>query len=77
MIVRQGIGLVSIGIIVGAPFAFAGGQLLEPLLFETAGRDTLIAATVAVVLLGVAVLASLVPAILAARTDPLIALRTG
>jgi ABC-type antimicrobial peptide transport system permease subunit len=75
MIVRQGVVLVLIGIGVGAALALAAGPQLEPLLFETAGRDTLIIAAVAGVLMMVAVLASLVPALRAGRTDPLQALR--
>jgi ABC-type antimicrobial peptide transport system permease subunit len=75
MIVRQGLLLALSGIAVGTALALAAGPQLEPLLFETAGRDTLIIAAVAGVLMMVAVLASLVPALRAGRTDPLQALR--
>jgi predicted permease len=75
MIVRQGVMLALVGIGVGAALALAAGPQLEPLLFETAGRDTRIIAAVAGVLMMVAVLASLVPALRAGRTDPLQALR--
>jgi predicted permease len=75
MIVRQGVMLVLIGIGVGAALALAAGPQLEPLLFETAGRDILIIGAVAGVLMSVALLASLLPAVRAGRTDPLQALR--
>jgi predicted permease len=75
MIVRQGVVLVVLGIGVGAALALAAGPQLEPLLFETGGRDSLIIAVVAGVLTIVSVLASLVPALRAGRTDPLQALR--
>jgi ABC-type antimicrobial peptide transport system permease subunit len=76
MIVRQGVMLALIGIGVGAALALAAGPQLEPLLFETAGRDALVVATVAAVLGAVALLASIIPAARAGRTDPLQALRS-
>ncbi|HEX2167597.1 MAG TPA: FtsX-like permease family protein, partial [Longimicrobiales bacterium] len=75
MIVRQGVGLVVIGVLIGAALALASGPLLEPLLFETAGRDALVIGAVAALLFAVAVLASIIPAARAGRTDPLQALR--
>jgi predicted permease len=75
MIVREGVGLAVVGVVVGAVFALAAAPLLEPLLFETAARDTLIVAVVCAMLVMVAILASLVPAVRASGTDPLQALR--
>ncbi|HEX6314252.1 MAG TPA: ADOP family duplicated permease [Gemmatimonadaceae bacterium] len=75
MIVRQGIGLVLVGVVAGAALALAAGPLLEPLLFDTAGRDPLVIAAVVAVLMMVAVLASLLPAVRAGSTDPVQVLR--
>ncbi|MEX1184925.1 MAG: ADOP family duplicated permease [Gemmatimonadota bacterium] len=75
MIVRQGVGLVGVGIVLGAAIALAAGPLIEPLLFRTAGRDALIIAGVGILLAVVAALASIIPAVRAGRTDPLSALR--
>jgi predicted permease len=76
MVVRQGVGLVLVGVLIGGALALASGPQLEPLLFETAGRDALVVATVAAVLGAVALLASIIPAARAGRTDPLQALRS-
>jgi predicted permease len=75
MIVREGVGLVLLGVILGSAVALAAGPLIEPLLFETAGRDAFVVATVSTVLVVVAVLASFIPALRAGGTDPLSALR--
>ncbi|CAN5625175.1 ABC transporter permease [soil metagenome] len=75
MIVRQGVLLVIAGVVVGAAISLAAAPRLEPLLFETAGRDAVLIVAVGVLLAGVVVLASLIPAARAGRTDPLDALR--
>lgn len=77
--VEEEIGLhieLRIGVLIGAAIALASGPLLEPLLFETAGRDVLVVAAVAALLCAVALLASIVPAARAGRTDPQQALRS-
>jgi len=75
MIVRQGVGLVLLGIAAGVPLAILGGQRIESLLFETDAMHAPSFAFVAVVLLAVAFLATILPAVRAGRTDPLEALR--
>lgn len=75
MILRQGVTLVLIGVAIGAALVLASGHLIEPLLFETDGRDVLVIGAAAAVLALAAVLASIVPAMRAGRTDPLSALR--
>ena len=53
----------------------AGAGLVKPLLYQTSARDPLILGAIAIMLLSVAVMASLIPARRATRADPLSALR--
>jgi predicted permease len=75
MFMRQGVGLVMIGVLAGAAVAWAAGPRIEPLLFEAGARDPVVVGSVAAVLVLVAALASIIPARRAGRTDPLDALR--
>jgi ABC-type antimicrobial peptide transport system permease subunit len=76
LVVRRGLATAGIGIAAGALAAFFLTRLMEGLLFGVAPRDPLTFAGAAAVLLAVAALASAVPALRAARVDPLEALRT-
>jgi predicted permease len=76
MIVQRGLTLVAFGVIFGSAVALAGAPRIQPLLFQTPAYDMLTVAGVAAVLLIVGILASLVPAVRAGRTDPLQALRS-
>ena len=75
LVVTEGVTLGAAGIVIGVVIALAGGQWLGPLLFEESPHDPLVFGFVAVVLLGVTVLASFVPSRRAARVDPMVALR--
>jgi len=77
LVVRQGLRLVSIGLILGVPAAYLGSRLLSSLLVGISGRDPLIYVGVILVLLATGVLAALVPARRAARVAPSIALGEG
>jgi putative ABC transport system permease protein len=75
LIAGRGLRLVGIGLILGLGAALASARLLGGLLFEISPSDfgTYLGATA---VLGItAILATLLPAIRAARIDPLIALR--
>jgi ABC-type antimicrobial peptide transport system permease subunit len=75
MIVRQG-GFVAVaGIMVGLVTAFAGGRLIESLLYDVSPRDPSVFAATTLTVLGVAFLACWLPARRAARLSPLEALR--
>jgi putative ABC transport system permease protein len=75
MVIGQGLKLVGIGIVIGL-IAIAGlSSLLTSLLFEVSTTDPLTFALVALILAGVALVACLVPARRAAKTDPIVALR--
>ncbi|HSJ32315.1 MAG TPA: ABC transporter permease [Longimicrobiales bacterium] len=75
MIMGQSLTLAGLGVVVGVAGALVTTRTLESLLFEVEPGDVRILLLVSAVLLLVAVLASLVPAHRAARTDPSEALR--
>jgi predicted permease len=75
MVLRQGLALVLIGIALGLPLALFGARRIESLLFETAPADVTVFGGVALLLVVIAVLASVLPAARAGRTDPAEALR--
>jgi ABC-type antimicrobial peptide transport system permease subunit len=75
LVVGQGVRLVIVGIVAGAAIAIAAARWVGPLLFDTAPRDPMVIGAVAVVLFGVAVAASVIPARRAMRVSPGAALR--
>jgi predicted permease len=75
MVVRQGLGLVAIGLVLGMAGAILLTRLLTTLLFEVEPTDALTFLAVSTVLVMVAVLACLMPARRAASVDPIVALR--
>jgi ABC-type antimicrobial peptide transport system permease subunit len=74
MVLRQGFVLAATGIGVGAVAAFGLTRLLRSLLHGVSPLDPLTFGAVALVLLGVALFASWLPARRAARVDPTVAL---
>ena len=77
LIVREGMLPAVVGIVVGIVAALGAASVLERIVFGVSASDPLILAAVAGVLALVALVASLVPALRAARVDPLTALRAG
>jgi predicted permease len=75
MIVNQGLKMVLIGVSLGIVLAFATTRLMERLLYEVKPTDPLTFAGVAVLLVGIALLACWLPARRAAKIDPMEALR--
>ena len=75
LVLRRGMGLVLIGLAIGAAVAFALTRLMQSLLFEVSASDPVVFALIAVLLAGVAFAACVIPALRAARVDPMIALR--
>jgi putative ABC transport system permease protein len=75
LVVRDGLRLVSVGLLIGLAVAYASGRLVSSLLFGVVPGDLgiLIGATATLLLL--ALVASLVPGWRAARVDPVTALR--
>ncbi|MFI5311600.1 MAG: FtsX-like permease family protein, partial [Gemmatimonadales bacterium] len=75
LVLRSSLGMAALGVAIGTGLALWAGRFVAPLLFETSPDDPLVIGGVAAVLLGVAVLASLLPALRAKRVDPIEALR--
>ena len=76
LVMRDGLAVTVIGAAIGLVLALASGRLVDSLLFNVSPRDPLVLGGVIVLLLAVGALASLVPAWRAARTDPIVALRS-
>jgi len=75
LVVRQGLGLALAGVAVGALAAAALTRALVSLLFGVGPLDFVSFGGTAMLLAGVAVLASYLPARRATRVDPMVALR--
>lgn len=76
MVSRQGLALGATGVVVGLVAAFATTRLLRGLLYEISPTDPITLGTTVVVLLGVAFVASWLPARRAAAVDPAVVLRS-
>jgi len=75
LVVGQGVRFALVGVTIGLAVALLGARWIQPLLFQQSARDPMTYGTVAVLLLSVALVASVVPAMRAARADPNAALR--
>jgi putative ABC transport system permease protein len=75
LVVRQGMLFSTLGAALGLTAAAGASQLLASSLFGVSARDPLTFVLVPLLLLGVAFLASAVPALAASRIDPMRALR--
>ena len=72
----SGLRLTAAGVAIGWVVSLALARVLSAMLFATSERDPLIFAAVPAALLAVAALASMAPALRAARVDPVVALRS-
>ena len=75
MVMRQGLLLVGVGVAIGVAGAFGLTRLIASQLFGVQPTDPTTFTLVALLLVGVAMLATLVPALRATRVDPIVALR--
>ncbi|MGH7655288.1 MAG: FtsX-like permease family protein, partial [Gemmatimonadaceae bacterium] len=75
LVLKSSVMISAIGVIAGTGIALWAGKFAKPLLYETSPNNPYVLGGVGLVLLAVAVLASLVPAMRAKRVDPMEALR--
>jgi putative ABC transport system permease protein len=75
LVVQQGMKMALIGLALGLVGAFLVSRVMIGLLYGISPTDPLTFTGVSIVLLGVALLACLIPARRATRVDPIVALR--
>jgi putative ABC transport system permease protein len=75
MIAKEGMLLVSLGIVLGAALALSLSRFLAGLLYGVKSNDPMTLAAVSLLLLVSALAATLMPARRAMRVDPMVALR--
>jgi ABC-type antimicrobial peptide transport system permease subunit len=75
LVMREGVSLAVVGLAIGIALSLAAARWVAPLLFQESPRDVVVFSGVTLALLAVAVAASAIPALRAARVDPQIALR--
>jgi ABC-type antimicrobial peptide transport system permease subunit len=76
MVLRQGLYAAGIGVAVGLLAALAVTRVLKNMLYDVSATDPLIFACITGLLIAVALIASVVPAVRAMRVDPMVALRS-
>ncbi len=76
MVVRQGVVLAVVGVAIGLVGALAVSRLLASALYGVSATDPSTFLLIPLMLAGVALLASYLPARRAAQVDPVVALRS-
>ncbi|HXD24175.1 MAG TPA: FtsX-like permease family protein, partial [Gemmatimonadaceae bacterium] len=75
LVLKSSVALAGIGVLIGTGIALWAGQFAKPLLYDTSPYNPFVLGGVGLLLLAVAVIASLVPALRAKSVDPMEALR--
>jgi putative ABC transport system permease protein len=75
MMLRQGMRLLTVGLVIGFVGAVAMSKVVRSLLFGVSANDPLIYATVTILLTIAAIIACWLPARKASRVDPIVTLR--
>jgi putative ABC transport system permease protein len=76
LVVGQGVSFAIVGVVLGFGIALVAARWIQPLLFKQSATDPAIYGVVGAVLILVALVASMVPALRATRADPNTALRS-
>ncbi|MGH7713441.1 MAG: FtsX-like permease family protein, partial [Gemmatimonadaceae bacterium] len=77
LVMRESLQLAGLGVVLGVSASLVVNRMLSTLLFEVRPSDPLTLAGVSALLIGVAMIATLVPARRASRVDPIDVLREG
>jgi ABC-type antimicrobial peptide transport system permease subunit len=75
LVLKQGVGLIAIGLVLGLAGALATTRFLASLLFGVRATDPSSFLGVSALLIAVGLLASYLPARRATKVDPMVALR--
>jgi predicted permease len=75
MVLKEAGKLVVLGVLIGIPASFLSSRLFSSMLFGLGRYDLVSMATVIAILVGIALLASFIPARRATKVDPMVALR--
>ena len=75
MVVSQGVRVVLIGAVVGVAVAMASTRFLKTLLYEIDALNPVVFVAMSIMMIGVGMLATYVPARRASRVDPMASLR--
>ena len=75
MVIWRGLSLTLIGVAIGLAAALALTRVIKNLLFEVSPNDPATFALIALLLVGVSLIASYIPARRATKVDPLLAIR--
>jgi putative ABC transport system permease protein len=75
LVVKQGLALSLAGVVIGLAASFGLTKLMSNLLFGVTGTDPITFVAVSLLLVGIALIASYIPARRAAKVDPTVALR--
>jgi putative ABC transport system permease protein len=75
LVIHEGLPLILIGLVIGVACALGTTQVLSSLLYGIGPTDPLTFIGVSLLLVGVAVAASYIPARRATKVDPMVALR--
>jgi putative ABC transport system permease protein len=75
LVLKQGMFLAVVGSICGLVIALGGARMMKSLLYGVGTSDPITFTSIALLLLGIALLACWIPARRASRVEPMIALR--
>jgi putative ABC transport system permease protein len=75
LVLRKGLGLSSLGVAIGLAGSLVATPVLSTLLYGVTARDPLTLVFVSLLLIGVGMLATYIPALRATRVDPIVSLR--
>jgi ABC-type lipoprotein release transport system permease subunit len=75
MVVLQGMRLAAIGVVIGVAAALALTRFMAELIYGVKTWDPLVFVTITLLLSGVSLLATYIPALRASRVDPMESLR--